>query len=429
MQDTAEVKAQESPQINPVPSKNGKPVLIEPDLDFIQLLSKSGGDLFKKCMQCGTCSATCAISPDSNPFPRKEMAWAAWGMKDRLLSDPDVWLCYQCNDCSTRCPRGAKPGDLLAAVRQESVIHYAFPRFLGRWVSQPQSLLLLLGIPMALLALALYLKDPIENALGLSRPMGDGIIYSYTSMYPHWLLNSFFMIICFLALIIVIVGVGRFWQGLKKADIQNGIGSPSNGLFSSIWVTLKDVITHKNFTECTKTRSRYLTHMCVFFGFIALAVVSFWTVTARITPIIQSDFIYPFSFWSPWKLLANAGGLALIVGLMWMIWERVKEQDDAPVSSYFDWTLIGTLLLVTLTGFITELLHYIRLEPHRHLAYFAHLVFACSLLMYLPYSKFAHLVYRTTAMVYSEYTGRNGNKPNKPGITEDNHEEAKDNAE
>ena len=64
------------------------------------------------------------------------------------------------------------------------------------------------------------------------------------------------------------------------------------------------------------------------------------------------------------------------------------------------------LLLVVCTGFFTEVLHYLRLEPHRHIIYFAHLVFVCALLLYLPYSKFAHLIYRTTAMVYAEYTGR-----------------------
>jgi len=157
-----------------------KAIWIEPDLDFIVALRKQGGDTLKNCMQCGTCSATCGLSPDLAPFPGKEMAWASWGMKDSLLNDPDVWLCYHCNDCSTRCPRGAKPADVLAVVRQESVINNAFPRFFARWVNQPQCIPLLLSIPVLLLTLALYFKDSMAEAFGLSVPSGDGIIYSYS---------------------------------------------------------------------------------------------------------------------------------------------------------------------------------------------------------------------------------------------------------
>jgi len=144
-----------------VPTNISKPIFIDPDLDFIQALTKRSGDFYKKCMQCGTCSATCELTPDTEPFPRKEMAWAAWGMKDQLLKDVDLWLCYQCNDCSTRCPRTARPGEVLGAVRQECIRRYSFPRFLGRWINEAWSIPLLLGIPTALLSVTLYFKTPL----------------------------------------------------------------------------------------------------------------------------------------------------------------------------------------------------------------------------------------------------------------------------
>ena len=66
------------------------------------------------------------------------------------------------------------------------------------------------------------------------------------------------------------------------------------------------------------------------------------------------------------------------------------------------------------TGFVSEGMHYLRLVPHRHVAYFVHLVLAFAVLVYLPYSKFAHLLYRAVAMVYAEYTGRTAEIPALP---------------
>lgn len=406
-QDEPVTEVQEDLQIGSTPSGNGKPVFIDPDLDFIQTLSKQSGNPYKKCMQCGTCSATCELSPDREPFPSKEMAWAAWGMKDRLLGDPDVWLCYQCNDCSERCPRGARPGDVLAAIRQVSIAHWAFPRFIGRWANEPQALLLLFGIPILLLALALALKDPIENALGIMPQISGQISYAYSSMFPHWFLISFFLFFSFLVFIVVVAGVVRFWKAMNKEHKRDRNYIPTKSLFSSIITTLVKIFSHGNFAKCRRASPRFWSHSCILFGFLALCLVTFWIITSRINPLIQDDFIYPFSFWNPWKVLANLGGLSLLVGILLMVWYRFFDSEDTNPGSYFDWVFIGTLFLVVITGFVTEILHYVRLDPHRHLIYFIHLVFVLALLLYLPYSKFAHMVYRATAMVFAEYTGRN----------------------
>ncbi|MFH1756284.1 MAG: quinone-interacting membrane-bound oxidoreductase complex subunit QmoC [Candidatus Latescibacterota bacterium] len=388
------------------PLRNGQPVCIEPDLDFIHALRKRGIDIYKKCIQCGTCAATCTVSPDSRPFPRKEMAWAVWGMKDRLMKDPDVWLCFQCNDCSTRCPRGARPGEVLGAVRRESVIHYTFPRFLGKWVNHAKYIPLLLGFPAVLLGLLVLFREPIQNALGVPPVTGDNIVYSYSSLFHQRVLNVFFFFFAALVLLASVTGITRFWRALKEGAAVNGIDMPVKGLWPSIAAALKRIITHHNFAACTKARWRFLSHVFIFFGFLSLVLVTSWVITATINPLLRREFIYPFAFWDPWKMLANMGGAALVAGCVLMIWSRLTNSAITGSGTYPDWAFVWTLLLVVVTGFLTEVMHYLRMEPHRHVIYFIHLMFAFALLVYMPYSKFAHVIYRTTALIFAEYSGR-----------------------
>ena len=398
----------------PTPSTSGRPMRVDPDLEFIRALQKSGGDSLKKCMQCGNCSAACPLSPETRPFPRKEMAWALWGMKERLLRDPDIWLCHHCNDCSTNCPRQTRPGDVLGAVRQQVVLHYAFPRFLARWVSRPAYIPVLLAIPAILLGLALRFRDAIGNALGFAAPTGEDIVYSFIPQLPHWLLNGFFGLFGLLALVAAVVSVGRFARAVRESLVWGEDPQPVKGLFASIGTVLRKILVHDNFTTCETDHSRSISHFFVVFGFLALSMVTLWIITGPINPLIGTEFVYPFSFFSPWKLLANVGGLAVLTGCLLMIWERLYFGHLAGTSSYFDWFLVWAVFLVVASGFATEALHYLRMAPHRHVVYFIHLVFVFALLIYLPYSKLSHLLYRTTAMVLAERYGREAGKGGQP---------------
>jgi quinone-modifying oxidoreductase subunit QmoC len=402
--EAAAVPPQEGPQVETAAGGNGKPGRIEPDLDFIQDLIGQAGGTFKKCFQCGTCSGTCNLSPEREPFPRKEMIWAVWGMKDRLLRDPDVWLCYQCNDCSTNCPRGGRPGDVLAAVRRQTVLHYAVPRFLARWVGQPQCIPLLVGIPAALLAIALALRVPIENALGLAPAAGERILFTYSYHFPHWLLNTFFGFFTLLSLVALTAGGLRYWRAIRPET--RGTGAKGRGKWGSILATVGAVFSHHDFTVCKTSHQRRVAHLGVFFGFCALTLTTLWVITSRVNPLIRGDFIYPMGLWAPFKILANVGGVAVVAGITLMIWDRLANRDRAGYGTYFDWYLLIKILFVTLSGFATEILHYFRLEPHRHIVYYFHLVLVLALILYLPYSKLAHLIYRSIALVWAERTGR-----------------------
>jgi quinone-modifying oxidoreductase subunit QmoC len=386
--------------------------LLRPDRQFVEAVVASGGGDLKKCFQCATCSVVCELADGRSMFPRKEMIWAQWGLKDRLLADPDVWLCYQCDDCSKRCPRGARPGDVLAAVRQQAIRHYAVPRALARWVNQVRSLPLLLLVPVALLALALAARAPLERLLALGGGAPERGFYA--AFFPHWLLIGFFSLFTGLTLLACAAGVVRLWRAMRAADAEAGAGPPALGLARSLLLAAGEILGHARFGKCGRRAPRRWTHLLAFYGFTALLVVTVWAVAdLYVFPLFGVPSAYPFGQLHPMKILANVGAVLLIVGGVKALLDRRGAVAESGASTAFDWLFVWGLVAVGVTGVLTELIRLLA-EPAARGAltnvaygvYLVHLALVFQLLVYLPYSKFAHVIYRTAAIVYAEHTGR-----------------------
>jgi len=384
--------------------------LVRPDREFIEEIIASGGGDLKKCMQCANCSVICELSGDLHPFPRKEMLWAQWGLKDRLVADPDVWLCHQCNDCSVHCPRGAHPGDVLAAVRQQAVRAYAFPHFLARWVNQVGMLPVTFLIPIVLITLALLARGPLEASLPFEPHRGF-----YAEFFPHWLLIGFYGFFTGLAFVAAVVGLARFWRAMEAADRNAGAYVVTAGIVASILAALRTIVLHDRFARCQAQASRRITHLAAFYGFLALFAVTIWATIDMyvMPPVFGIASRYPFDLLHPMKILANVGGVALVFGAWKAIADRRGGKPGTPVGSSFDSIFLWVLLGVGVTGFLVEIFRFsVGSEPGMWLRttaysiYFVHLVLVFQLLVFLPYSKFAHVLYRTAAIVYAEHTGR-----------------------
>jgi quinone-modifying oxidoreductase, subunit QmoC len=384
-------------------------VLVKPDRKFVEEIIASGGGDLKHCMQCANCSTVCELS-DGRPFPRKEMIWAQWGLKDRLVADPDVWMCHQCNDCSRRCPRGARPGDMLAAVRRLTVAHYAVPRFMAKVANRAAWLPVAFLIPIVLLGLALLARDPVAWALGVQ---ADPAFYA--AFYPHWLIIPLYGLFTGLAFLAALVGVARFWRAMKRSDEAEGIYVAARGIPASVVRAVKDILVHDRFGFCGAQAGRKVAHLAVFYGFGALFVVTAWAVVdLYVNPVLGIASRYPFDLLHPMKILANVGGVALLFGVVKVMVDRTRTQrPGAAGSTSFDWIFAWLILGVGVTGFATEIFRFTvgpapaeALRTTAYATYFVHLVLVFQLLTYLPYSKFAHVLYRTVAMVYAEHTGR-----------------------
>ncbi len=386
---------------------------VQPDLEFIKYLKGVGGDTLKKCYQCATCSVVCPLSSDQKPFPRKEMIWSQWGMKENLIADPDVFLCHQCGDCTANCPRGAKPAEVLGAIRAYAYNFYAWPRGLATLASSAKGLPMMIGIPAVIIFIMWFLSGGLTDNWVSNFDAG----YGYQRFFGHWdfrwYAKNIFFIVCFmvpaagLAVFSAFKGISNLWSAMAAKHELNTDFRPSVVQFVQmfLWPSVVEIISHKRFNECTVNVDRVKGHKPVMYAFIGLFIVTCWSLFANdILGLFIHKFHGPMTFFNPVKLLANVSAIALIYG-MWVLWtsRSEKEREGGIDGNFYDWFLIWEIMAVGITGFLAEACRWADLATIGHIVYFMHLVSVMMLFLYMPYTKFAHLVYRTFAMAFEKY--------------------------
>ncbi len=381
--------------------------VIEPDLDFIKEVGALGGEDLKKCYQCATCSVACPISPDNKPFPRKEMIAASWGLKDKLVSNSDIWLCHNCGDCTTRCPREAKPGDVLAAVRAYTISEYAQPKVLAQALKDPKKLPILLAIPAALfLVIGL-----ITGLLDFTPELNSHGHIAHFKFISTWLVDMIMVPTSIFMVAVFALGLKRFIGDMHKNALTEGKSNLEKiepvGFLRSLVKVIPTILKHSKFSECGENKSREIAHLLTLFGFIGAFIV-----TSVIFLVLYGSYLFPegplhgpWSQLNPIKWLANLSGIAIVVGTSLLIRNRLAKKDQ--ISGYWDWYLVYLAFGLGATGLLTELTRLAGWGFLTYLLYFIHLMLVFSMIAYLPFSKLAHLVYRTVAMAYNEYAGRN----------------------
>jgi len=360
---------------------------VRPDIAFKRELSHMSGSQLNQCMQCGNCSAVCSLAPADRPFPRKEMIWSGWGLKEKLIGNVDVWLCHQCGDCSSFCPRDVKPADVISAVRQKSYMHYARPHFMGKLVSKPA------WLPVAVLIPVVVIIAILSMAGTFKIPEGP---VDYSAFFPHGWLNSTFSGITLFFYILASMGIGSFWKDMKRQTPPSGDG---RGTRLPFFRALGEILSHSNFSGCGSQRTRQAAHMLVFFGFGLLILVTLYAIWASLT------HNYPLPFSNPFKIAGNVASLMIYTGLGIMVGQRLFNKDVFGKSSYTDWLLLIAIGLLTLSGTMVELARFGNWSIAYYL-YFFHLVAVWFVIMYLPFTKLGHVFYRTTALVYARSIGR-----------------------
>ncbi|WP_036489453.1 4Fe-4S dicluster domain-containing protein [Myxosarcina sp. GI1] len=87
--------------------------------DFIDKVVAEGGvgAAIAACMQCGTCSGGCTNIDRMDMSPRTLVLMVQRGEWKKVLNSDTLWLCTSCYICTSRCPRGVSPSDVIEAVK------------------------------------------------------------------------------------------------------------------------------------------------------------------------------------------------------------------------------------------------------------------------------------------------------------------------
>jgi quinone-modifying oxidoreductase subunit QmoC len=309
------------------------------------------------------------------------MLWAQWGLADHMAADPGVWLCHQCNDCTTRCPRDAKPGDVMQVARSLAVEKLAVPGFMGKLVGKASlTWPLLLGLPLAFWIVTLYLLH------GFTIP-GQPLVYH--DFVPHWLIYIVYIPVFGLAGLFALASGLRFWKMLGNTQKRSG------SFIANVIPALFDVAGHRRFGKCDTAGGRRWGHFALMWGFIGALVA---TTLAIVALYILDE--YPLPFWHPFKIVGNVAAVFLLVGGFWLLINRLRVDTPAGSSSAYDNFFMSLVLTVIVTGVLTEAARFWFSPDLACWIYILHLASILCLFATFPYCKFAHLLYRTLAMVH-----------------------------
>ncbi len=345
------------------------------------------GNSLMSCLQCGVCTVNCRLAEtDGTLFPRRQMTLLQLGHADKLLADPNVWLCFNCQDCTSHCPAKARPGRIMAAIRQLAVEHYSTPRFWTRLANRRQGFLWMLLTATALLLAAIAAGGSFSPQVSPVR---------YASMVPHFTLNLFFGAVTAAVLIAAMIGAARAWKAFTGESLWR---ARPGRLVSSVISVARQLATHERFSACQQFPWSRWAHISVFYGFSTLLALAGVAATR-----IALGAPYPLPALHPLKIAGNIAAGLIVGGSVYFWVQRQRASRDGDASSWFDWFLLLELLLVSITGVLAEIFRYANLAMLAYPTYFLHLAFVFVLLAGFANSKLAHALYRVVALAAEEY--------------------------
>ncbi len=360
------------------------------DPDFRNALARFGANSVINCFNCGNCSAICSLSKGNTPFPRKLVRYAQLGLKEKLVQSPELWLCYSCGDCSVTCPRGAEPGETMAALRRYSIASFDPTGLTRRMYESPAVTLTVTLLLAGVLAFLLV-------SLGQAQPMHGWIF----GLVPYEVVHKVGMgVFALLAIVSVAGSIGLVRNYRRSMDGDSPLrGLPLRARLRVLKQLGQEILTMNRHAQCNEDETPapwYLTpraiHYSVMAGFLGLFTASG----------LNFLFVYflGWGWFPPARVLGTISGLLMLYGVSVSLYQRYRGKATCVTSSALsDWWLLAFLLVLAVTGFwIETAVSFGWAGPVNDTVLLIHTTMAMELVLLLMVTKLAHAVYRPLSL-------------------------------
>lgn len=157
---------------------------------------------------------------------------------------------------------------------------------------------------------------------------------------------------------------------------------------------VSDVVYQQISPKCPD--QKWFSHSLAFWGFLLLAAST--TVNYLTNPTGG-----PLPLTDPVRILGNAGGVMLVVGLLIVVYRICADPEKREVTYGADYLFIGLLLLAAGTGFGSEFASELNAVAWTYGVYVIHLLSSAAILLVAPFSRFVHAFGRPVIRLSERY--------------------------
>ncbi len=351
------------------------------DQDLYKEVEELGAKDMEICMQCGICTASCALSSGVNTFPRKIYRYLQLGLKDKLLESPEPWLCYYCGDCNVDCPRGAEPAETMMATRRWLTAQYDVTGLAKRlYLSKAWEFGSLITLGLGIILLFVLFHGPIVTDHVSVNTFAPVIWIEIGDLTMAVILSTFLMINAF-----------RMFR-----NVMGGSKISPWLYFTQGKEFVLHFLTQKSWKKCSddssRINSRWIKHLILVTGYLTMMMLVIVFIRWFQVDDNSWHFTSIFGYY--------ATGVIMFMTAE-MLHSRYKKKQEAihRFSHSTDWLFLILLFMTSLTGILMHTVRLLDWALATYIIYVIHLAIAVPMLVIeVPFGKWSHLFYRPLAL-------------------------------